>query len=266
MPNVKKTIILWLVLIVMFVAFYQFFSVPPDPNAVPVQRGPGLDWSAILWQWLPFALFFLFFVFVMRARQKKLEPTYEGVKLLHQGHYLRALEVFEKFRKEQPKQPAGPFNAGSTRLQLWKLEAALVDLEAAQKISAGKVKELAAAIPEHLALTHSLLGRSGDARRMLAEVPAGRGDPGRVGLAEAILLIRAGDAMGARAKLGRFEVKHMAGTIGALARTLDALCIERLTGELRHVDRVALFGESGPDELRKAWPELIAFVERAPAW
>ena len=101
---------------------------------------------------------------------------------------------------------------------------------------------------------------------MLAEVPAGRGDPGRVGLAEAILLIRAGDAMGARAKLGRFEVKHMAGTIGALARTLDALCIERLTGELRHVDRVALFGESGPDELRKAWPELIAFVERAPAW
>ena len=44
------------------------------------------------------------------------------------------------------------------------------------------------------------------------------------------------------------------------------MCIEKLTGELRHVDRIALFGETGPEELRKAWPELIAFVERAPAW
>jgi hypothetical protein len=58
----------------------------------------------------------------------------------------------------------------------------------------------------------------------------------------------------------------MAGTIGALARTIDALCIEQLTQERRHVDRVVLFGEAAPDELKRHWPELIAFVERAPAW
>ena len=71
---------------------------------------------------------------------------------------------------------------------------------------------------------------------------------------------------GARAKLSTFEVKQTSGTIGTFARTLDAFCIERLTGELRHIDRIALFGETGPEGLRKAWPEFIAFVERAPAW
>lgn len=42
--------------------------------------------------------------------------------------------------------------------------------------------------------------------------------------------------------------------------------IEHLSGEKRHVDRIALFGETGPEGLRKGWPELIDFVERAPAW
>lgn len=117
---------------------------------------------------------------------------------------------------------------------------------------------MVALLPEHLALTHALLGRTGDAQRMLIEVPAGQGDPGLVALAQAILLqrARADDAAGARAKLNSFEAKQLTGSIGALARTLDALCIEKLTGELRHVDRVAQFGETG----------LVAFVERAPEW
>lgn len=266
MFNAKKTIVLWVVLIVLFVAFYQLFSVPPDPNAAPAPRAAGVDWFSAFLPWAAFVVLFLGFLLFTKARQKKFVPNNEGVKLLHQGQYVKALEVFEKFRVEHPRQALGPFNAGSTRMQLWRLEAALGDFEAAQEIGAGKVKEMVALLPEHLALTHALLGRTGDARRMLSEVPPGQGDPGRLALVEAILLVRSGDAAGARSKLNIFEVKQMAGTIGALARTLDALCIEKLTGELRHVDRVALFGETGRDDLRKAWPELVAFVERAPEW
>lgn len=266
MSKARKTVILWVVLIILFVAFYQFFSVPPDPNAAAAPHEPGLDWSLILMQWAPFAVLFVGFVLFLNARQKKFVPNNEGVKLLHQGRYVKALEVFEKFSKDYPKLALGPFNAGSTRMQLWRLEAALGDFEAAQKLGAGKLKEMVALLPEHLALTHALLGRTGDARRRLNEVPAGQGDPARVAVAEAILFLRAGEAARAREKLNTFEVKQLAGTIGALARTLDALCIEQLTGELRHVDRVALFGATGPEDLRKAWPELIAFVERAPEW
>lgn len=267
MTKATKTFILWVVLITLFFAFYQIFSLPPgEAAATATTTAPQPLWMSALTNWLPIVFLFLFFVFFMRAAQRKHVPVNEGVRLLHQGRYAQALKQFETYRKAQPTEPIGAFNAGSTRLQLWKLEAALADLEAAQKMAKGKVEALKTLLPEHLALTFALLGRPADARRHLAEIPAEKGDPGRIALAEAVLHARNGELHLAREKLSSFEAKQMGGTLGALARTVDALCIERLTNELRHVDRVALFGETGPDELRKAWPELIAFVERAPAW
>jgi hypothetical protein len=260
-----KTVVLWVVLIILFVAFYQVFSQPP-PEGGSHEPAPSAQWSSILANWLPIVFLFLFFIFFMRRLQSRHAPTHEGVKLLGQGRYVQALEIFEKYRQAQPNEPAGAFNSGSTKLQLWKLDAALADLESARAMAKGKVAALTALLPEHLALVQALLGREASARQNLKDIPADQADPGRIRLAEAILLARSGDAAGARAKLSSFEVKQMAGTIGALARTLDAMCVERLTGELRHVDRIALFGETGPDGLRKAWPELISFVERAPAW
>lgn len=268
MSSSVKTIGVWVVLMVMLVAIYQIFSVPPaeGTDAATASTGSQTSWWSIFAGWLPIVFIFLFFIFFLRAQQKKHADTHEGVRLLNQGRYSQALELFERYRKRQPSQPVGPFNVGSTRLQLWKLESALTELEAAKKLNATKIAQLRALLPEHLALTHALLGRAGDARRELSEIPAGTGDPGRLALVEAILAARSGDAASARTRLSAFEVKQMSGTVGAFARTLDAWCIERLTGELRHVDRVALFGEASPDELRKHWPELVAFVERAPAW
>jgi len=272
MSNSVKTIILWVVLIVLFVAFYQVFQHAPSDGAAPepVSERTGhaeSAWSSVVLQWLPIVFLFLFFVFFLRALQKRHAASHEGARLLNQGRYLQALEYFDKYRREQSKQPAGPFNTGVARLQLWKLDEALNDLEAAVRLTNKRQpEELAALLPEHQALTLALLGRAAEARQKLAAVPAGTGDPGRQALTEAILLARAGDAAGARTKLGIFEVKQLGGTVGALARTLDALCIEQLTAERRHVDRVALYGEASPDGLKRAWPELVAFVERAPAW
>jgi tetratricopeptide (TPR) repeat protein len=263
MTRSAKTILLWLVLIVMFVAFYRVFSVPPDGSAV-TRTKPPTDWGAVAAQWVPIIVLLGVVFAFLTYRQRKHAPTYQGVRLLGQGRYVQALEVFEKYRKSQPSQPAAAFNMGSTRLMLWKLEAALLDFQAAKKL--GTPGDLATLLPEHLALTHALLGHLGEAKAAIDALPAGKGDAGRLRLAEAIILARSGDAAGARAKLATFEVKQLAGTLGAFARTLDAFCIERLTGELRHLDRIALFGETGPEELRRAWPELITFVERAPAW
>jgi hypothetical protein len=60
-------------------------------------------------------------------------------------------------------------------------------------------------------------------------------------------------------------VKQLGGGTGALVNALRAWAIERTTGELRHVDRVLLFGETGPQAVEKVWPELAQFVARAPA-
>ncbi len=262
MPQLRRTVVLWVVLIALFAGFYVLFD----------GRGPSdgsraaIDLGSVLRQWLPFIFLFLAVVFFLRRMQGH-GPINEGVRLLWQGRYVQALQLFETYRKAFPNQPVGAFNAGSTRLQLWKLEAALADLQVAEELTRSqKAEAFSAIVPEHLALTFALLGREGDARASLAAIPEGKGDPGRVGLVQAILLARAGDFLGARGKLSAFEVKQMSGTVGAFARTLDAMCIERTSGELRHVDRVALFGEAGPDELRKAWPEFVAFVDRAPAW
>jgi tetratricopeptide (TPR) repeat protein len=209
-----------------------------------------------------FLVLFGFFYFFALRRQG---PLHEGARLLTQGRYLQALEQFETFRKAQPRVAAAAYNCGISRMSLWKLESALVDLETAQRLGGLAQPHLKVLLSEQLALALALVGRTTEAHHQLRQI-SDPSDAAHVALASAILLVRTGDWATARTKLGTLEVKRMWGTTGALARTLDAFCIEQLSQERRYVDRVALFGEASPDELRKYWPEFVAFVERAPAW
>ncbi|MBE2253490.1 MAG: hypothetical protein IAE78_28440 [Myxococcus sp.] len=122
---------------------------------------------------------------------------------------------------------------------------------------------MAPLVVEHQALVKALLGDVAGARQALGQRPSSA-DPRLNTLTEAVLQLRAGDLEGARTRLGRFDAKQLAGTFGALGRALEGFCVAQLSGELRHVDRVALYGETGSGELASAWPELVAFVERAP--
>lgn len=251
---------LWLLLLALFFGFRLFFA----NNGESVSTSSS-EWVSILSGWGPFVFVFLAFFGFFWFRQRKYAPTYEAQRLLFQGRYAPALELFEKYRAKYPKEAVGAFNVGTTRLVMWRLGGAKLELEAAKNLARGKLGDLAALLPEHLALTHALLGNVGEARRAMAEVPADKGDPGRINLVLGILLVREGEWRQAREKLASFEVKQMAG-IGAFARALDAMCIEKLSGERRHVDRLAVFGVGGADELAKAWPEFAAFVARAPEW
>lgn len=256
----KRTLILWIVLIVLFVTFYQVFSRPPGDDAPSPPR--TVDWSAILSQWLPIIVIFFGFIFFARYQQRRYTPLYEAHRLAGQGRTEQSLELFEKYRKAYPKDAEAAFNVGWLKGSLWKLGAARLEFEAAQTL---KGKKQIPFLVESLALIHALLGNVGDARRVLTEVPPGKSDAGRINLVLAILLAREGKWAMAREKLGGFEVKQMP-VVGTFARALDAWCIEKLTGELRHVDRLALFGGAPPDELATAWPEFMSFVERAPRW
>ncbi|MBL8936170.1 MAG: hypothetical protein JNM69_16565 [Archangium sp.] len=257
-----RTVVIWVVLVVLFVAFSKFLAAQPQAQASQTDES---FWLPMLSQFIPIlVLFLVFVVFLRRAQTKNLLAT-QGVALMSQGRYAEALEKFEQYRGANPKEAPGAFNLGVAKLCLWKLEGAADDLKAAEQLGGHKVASLVTLLPEHLALTLALLSDQAGARRSLAALPAGKGDAGRVALAEAILLARAGSWSEARRRLGSYESKQLAGSIGALSRAVDAMCVESLTGELRHVDRIALFGETGPQELRKAWPELVAFVERAPA-
>lgn len=263
MLNAKWTIALWVILIILFVAFYQVFS---GPHAVtpPQQPQAPSPWVSSFTRMLPivFLGLFGFFYFYLVRKQAVAQ---EGARLLAQGRYLQALEQFEAYRKAQPRAAAAAYNCGLTRLRLWKLESALLDLEAARRLGGLGQPLLKTLLHEQLALALALVGRTSEAHQLLREL-SGSGEAADVALASAILHARKGDWAAARTKLATLEVKRMWGTTGALARTLDALCIEQLTQERRYVDRIALFGEASPDELRKHWPEFVAFVNRAPAW
>jgi hypothetical protein len=259
-----RTLVLYVVLMFVFVGLFKFFQANAPAEPLP-EKDDATLWRDIAIQFLPILVFFTIFVVSLRRLRTTNRVAGAGVALLGQGRYAEALEQFEQYRRANPRDAVGAFNTGAAKLSLWKVEAARADLQAAEQMGGGTQGALATALPEHLALALALLGDEPGARRMLSSLPVGKGDVGRVALAEAILLARAGNASEARRRLSSFESKQLSGSIGALSRTLDAMCVESLTGELRHVDRVALFGETGPDELRKAWPELIAFVERAPA-
>ena len=219
MSKSMRTFVLWLVLMVLFVAFYKVVG-----GAAPAQTPRAPDessfWQPMMTQFLPMlALFIVFFVFVRRAQGKNVS-NHEGVVLLSQGRYAEALEKFDQFRSARPRNPVGVFNVGAAKLSLWKLESALVDLRASEKLAARKEPTLATLLPEHLALTLALLGDGIGARQSLSALPVGKGDPGRVALAEAIVLARSSEASEARRKLGSFEAKQVGGNIGALARAV----------------------------------------------
>lgn len=256
----KRAIALWAILIILFVAFYQFFSRPAGADHGGRPRR-SVDSSAIITQWLPIVVIAGGVFFFVRYQQRRYTPLYEAHRLAAQGRHEQSLELFEKYRKAYPKDPEAAFRVGSLQLTLWKLAAARLELETAQQL---KRKKQIAFLDESLAITHALLGNVADARRVLTEAAPEKSE-GRFDLVLAILLARDGNWAMARERLGSFEVKQMSG-VGTFARTLDTWCIEQLTGELRHVDRLALFGGQPPDELAKAWPEFMAFVERAPAW
>jgi hypothetical protein len=250
----RKTIVLWVVLIVFFVAFYRAFS----------NGQGGINFSGL--GFAPWAIVAAVFtgVVVWGRRQRRINQlSTDGAELLNRGRCAEALAKFEEFRRRS-RSPIGPYNVGVARLWLWQFDEAARELEAARK-GAKQVPAVAAGIPIVLGLVNAMQGDRNAAENAFASIDAKLKDSGQVLLLQGVLACRTGDFTKARQLFARHEIKQLGGFHGALANALNAWCIEQTQGELRHVDRIALFGETGPERLKAAWPELAAFVERAPA-
>jgi tetratricopeptide (TPR) repeat protein len=206
---------------------------------------------------------------VRRRKPSGPTPLALGVRALNRGRYSEALEIFQRLAAVAPRDPIVHFDLGVTRLQLWQLDRAraALDVAWAGRTEAGDFStQLLSLVPENMALVAALSGRAEEAARWLSAVPEQDADPARAALVRGVLAAKAGEWSGAREFLAPFEVKQLGGALGGLARVLDAMAIEGLTGERRHIDRVALYGETGPEALRPHWPELVEFVNRTPAW
>jgi tetratricopeptide (TPR) repeat protein len=259
-----KTLLLWVVLIVVLVALYRYYAAlgPKDGPPLPACETPT---STVLITWSFPLVLVVAVVLWFRHWSRKYHRMDEGVSLLNEGRTLEALERFQQKRLQNPADPVLAYNIAVAQLQLWRLEETLEELETAKQKKGPGEGVVAARRPSLEALVCALLGRLPQARAAL-ELAKAKETVGLDQITRAIIAAREEDWAQARMHLASLEAKQVGGNIGYLARTLDALCVEKMTGELRHVDRVGLFAEASPDELRRHWPELVAFVERAPAW
>lgn len=57
----------------------------------------------------------------------------------------------------------------------------------------------------------------------------------------------------------------LGGPMRGLAEALQAWALEQQRGTARHVERLGLFFEAGPDAFKAWWPELHQFLQSAPA-
>jgi hypothetical protein len=181
-----------------------------------------------------------------------------------QGRYSQALEKLETARARNPFSPLGPYNVGVALSLLWRLAPA--DAALAQAEKGGRHNQFVGRnAPLLRALVAAVAGRTGDALALLDRLHPEAGETGTAQLARAVLACRRGVFGEALTLVDRFEVRQLGAVQGALGGALRAWALAEETGEVRHVDRLALFGETSPDALRAVWPELVAFVERAPA-
>lgn len=262
MRSSYKTIALWIGLILLFVAFYQYFGAT-QPHWARNAREPEPVWVTAVPVGAMVVVFGVLFV-VFRRTAKRNALSVEAVGLMNQGRYSEALAKFEEFRRQSPKHPLSPYNVGVANLALWRVEEAAKDFDAADAL-AKQQPYLKEAIPPFAAVASALLGKPELAKQWLSRLDPKKGDRPLALLAEGLLACRAGDDAGARATLTRFEVKQLGGFHAALAIAVSAFCLERQSGELKPVDKVALFGETGPERLKALWPELAEFVAKAPA-
>jgi len=254
---------LWVVLIVLFVAFYQFFSVTDaNPGAGPTAANNRLGNFGILAIAVPVSL--AAFSFVLLRVRKGQRLNNEGVALMSQGRIAAALEKFKTAEAVLKSNPLIPYNCGGAQLSMWRLADAVRDYERAGKSRFSR--NLQHLIAPQLALANALQGKGAASARWLNEALklANEAAPGAI-LAQAVMACRAGRFQDASPLLDRHELRSLGGMQRGLSDALRAWCAEQLAGERRYVDRVAVFGEAGPDALRQAWPELAEFLERAPA-
>lgn len=251
-----RRLVVWLVLVALFLGAYVLATRLPEDLRV-----------RFVTSWFPFAMFAVFlavFVLFLSWARAANRLSVEGNSFLAQGRFVDAIGMFERAAKLARRSNVIPYYRGIALLCLWRVEEAeRAFAEAAgQRVVAADLTKL---LHPSRSLAAALLGREAEARVRLAEAErVGAGSTAEVLLARAVLAGRAQRWDEARGLLQRYEVKLLGGPVRGLADALYAWCVEQLTGELRPVDRVGLLGETGPEALERLWPELWAFVERAP--
>ncbi len=245
-------------------AFVTIFMMLVPFGVAVIAASMVAPWIGPAAHWIPPFVFLVGFVYFVRSITVSNRVSRESLNLIQQGRFKEAVDKLNAAPRHGLMATMTRYYRGTALLHLWHLDDAERDLLFVAK-TRFRSHDLSYLAPPLLALTSALQGRADAARKWIEKARTeGNGASGNCVLAKAVIAARNGDWQEARALLQRYEIKLLGGPLRGLADGLYVWCIEKLTGERRHVDRVAVFGEGGTDSLRKYWPELTAFLEDAP--
>lgn len=208
---------------------------------------------------------FVGYLFILGRRIRRINRlNVEGATLLRQG---RALAAAAKFDEASTLSTSSVLkaNAGNSRIALWELPKARELLEASLRASRLMLDVRPIATPA-LAYVCALQNDVASFERFAEQARAlALQDSATLLLAQAIIAVRQARWPDAEALLGRTELQQLGGQSRALQDVLMAWCRSQRGASLTLINKPALFGEVGPERLKAVWPELVAFVEQAPA-
>jgi len=282
----RKTIFLWLLLIVMFVAIYQLFSAPPSSHphrvALPTCAPPETSWWSSLVGFVPVVALAGLFIWFLRRQLSggnklnlKLEP---GLFAIADGDLGRAVDVFAAVAHEYRKATG---YAGVAKLslataymyqgQLHKAIETTVEVERSPGLMFGS--ELRAIAASSLATLHALRGDvdaatrwCDDARKRLARGTNRSYSAASLRLAEIFTLARSGKldetARALDRDRGRLENALTATTLRrAWLLRAFAASSDGARGSVEPWLTMARSGRKGELAwIGAEWPELAAFI------
>lgn len=261
--SLRRTFLLWVALIVGFVALYQLMG-SGGHGRPGIEVAPRADPLGVYGTLAPLVFLLFFGVALWRARRIN-RLSVRGVALLGQGRYLEALGLFEQVLRKQRRSALAAYNVGLAQLGLWRVAEAEASFDKAARMG-HRLVDVRALLEPCRALTAALLARDELARTRLSQCGSLGVEASSLALlARAVLAARACRWAEAQELLARSEVRMLSGPSRGLAEALQSWAIERQGGVAHPVDRLGLFFEAGQDAFKAWWPEFHEFLLRAPA-
>ncbi len=289
--NPKKTLVLWVILVVMFLTIWQFLS-PAErtdgnrPKAIAVEGCPETSsgWPGTIGLLAPTAIAVLLAYAFLRAYRQNAafaraqEP---GRLAMAHGHFADASAKFQATLPLVAKQPlfraVAVINVAEAELRAGRFDSAIAacaEIERSRTLLFGSALRMRIATIS--AMIYALRGDvptaerwAADARRRLAKSTEDRmGNAAHLSLAEAIIACRRGDATGAVALLDA-QWNELRYTLNADSmRTVEVVrAFAEAQGGLRAMNTVAerlvRVEPVAPGELAylgAEWPEMKAFL------
>lgn len=215
---------------------------------------------------LPGALFIFiapvltFIVWTVRRAQRGARENNRAIALMNEGRFVDAIAAFEAAASLTPRSPLPAYNIGNASLWLWRLDDARTRIDKATRTIAGRpLRIMAVPTLAFIAAVQKDRSRADALEKEVEALNLTRGP--LVLLARAVWLARDEKWREVLEALEFNRIRALGGPARAVADALRAWAMVQTGQPLPLVDRVGVFGETGPEALKHWWPEFTDFLE-----